>query len=146
MKFPSSEWDKISLMISQHWFRQWLGAVRHQAITWANVDQGGWCRMVSLGHNELKAANVTAFRISADYKDKHELRHALMILTLTEQGQNESGQTRLISWLLMPWVLSQYKTSSHQYDDSYYKKQQSQNYLIFITEISIPVKTVSILK
>ena len=38
-------------MISQHWFRQWLGAVRQQAITLANVDL---CRHVaSVGHNEL---------------------------------------------------------------------------------------------
>ena len=26
------------LMISQHWFRQWLRAVRQQAITWSNVE------------------------------------------------------------------------------------------------------------
>ena len=25
-------------MISQHWFRQWLGAVRQQAVTWANDE------------------------------------------------------------------------------------------------------------
>ena len=25
-------------MISQHWLRQWLGAVRQQAITWASLD------------------------------------------------------------------------------------------------------------
>ena len=25
-------------MISQYWFRYWLGAVRQQAITWTNVD------------------------------------------------------------------------------------------------------------
>ena len=34
-------WDGChgtSSMISQHWFKQWLGAVRQQAITWANVD------------------------------------------------------------------------------------------------------------
>ena len=28
-----------SLMTSQHWLRQWLGAVRQQAISWAHVDQ-----------------------------------------------------------------------------------------------------------
>ena len=27
------------LMISQHCFRWWLGAVKHQVITWTNVDQ-----------------------------------------------------------------------------------------------------------
>ena len=25
--------------ISQHWFREWLGASKDQAITWINVDQ-----------------------------------------------------------------------------------------------------------
>ena len=25
-------------MISQHWFRWWLGVIRQQAITWTNVD------------------------------------------------------------------------------------------------------------
>ena len=40
-------------MISQHWFRQWLGAVRQQAITWANVDPDLCRQMASLGHNEL---------------------------------------------------------------------------------------------
>ena len=29
-------------MISQHWFRQWLGVVKQQAITWANVDTNPW--------------------------------------------------------------------------------------------------------
>ena len=42
-------------MISQHWFGYWLGAVRQQAITWANVDLDPCCHMVSLGHNELKS-------------------------------------------------------------------------------------------
>ena len=40
-------------MISQHWFRLWLGAVRQQAITWANVDPVLCHRMASLGHHEL---------------------------------------------------------------------------------------------
>ena len=38
MKMPSDECHGTFLKISQHWFRQWLGAVRQQAITWANVD------------------------------------------------------------------------------------------------------------
>ena len=38
-------------MISQHWFRQWLGAVRQQAITWANVDPDLCRQMASLGLN-----------------------------------------------------------------------------------------------
>ena len=41
---------KASLMISQHWFRSWPGAVRRQAITWSNVDQDLCCHMASLGN------------------------------------------------------------------------------------------------
>ena len=46
-------------MISQHWFRQWLGAVRQQAITWANVDPDLCRHMMSLGHNELRQKQCT---------------------------------------------------------------------------------------
>ena len=40
------------LMISQHWFRWWLGAVRQRAITWANFDLDLCCHMASLGHDK----------------------------------------------------------------------------------------------
>ena len=56
IKFTSSceialRW--MPLMLSQHWFRQWLGAIWHQAITWANIDWDLCHHMVSLCHNEL---------------------------------------------------------------------------------------------
>ena len=35
------------------WIRKWLGTVRHQTITWINVDQVWWCHMASLCYNEL---------------------------------------------------------------------------------------------
>ena len=38
VKLPSDECHRTLLIIGQHWFRWWLGAVRHQATTWANVD------------------------------------------------------------------------------------------------------------
>ena len=54
VKLPSGESHNTPLMVAQHWFRWWLGAWWHQAITWANVEPVlCWC-MVSLGHNELK--------------------------------------------------------------------------------------------
>ena len=53
LKSVLSERHKIPLMISQHWFRQWLGAVRHQAITCANVDTDLRRHMVSLSPNEF---------------------------------------------------------------------------------------------
>ena len=37
-----------TLMCSQHWIRQGIGAVRQQAITWANVDPDLWHHMSSL--------------------------------------------------------------------------------------------------
>ena len=53
VKLPSYKCHWTSLMISQHWFRWWLGAVRQQAITWANVDLVPCRHMASPGHNEL---------------------------------------------------------------------------------------------
>ena len=46
-------------MINQHWF---IGAVRQQAITWANVDPDLCRHMVSLGHNELTVIFGTQIR------------------------------------------------------------------------------------
>ena len=40
-------------MINQHWFREWLGAVRQQAITWNNIDPNLFYYMASPGHNVL---------------------------------------------------------------------------------------------
>ena len=54
LKLPSGECHKTSWMISQHWSRWWLVAVRQQAITWTtNVDKVLWCHMASPGHNVL---------------------------------------------------------------------------------------------
>ena len=44
---------------SQHWFRQWLGAIRQQAITWANVDFNTRC-MLSKAKHLLKVRLATA--------------------------------------------------------------------------------------
>ena len=34
----SGEYHRAPFLISQHWFRKWLGTFRQQPITWANVD------------------------------------------------------------------------------------------------------------
>ena len=44
-----------SLMSTQHWFGQWLGAVRQQAIAWANVDPDLCPHLASLGHSEFNS-------------------------------------------------------------------------------------------
>ena len=56
-----------SLMISQHWFRWWLGVVRQQAITWANVDPDLCHHMVSLGHNELRLCDQVTTRQTSHF-------------------------------------------------------------------------------
>ena len=53
VKLLSGECHRKLLTRSQYWFRQWLGAVRQQTITWANVDPVLYCYMVSPGHNGL---------------------------------------------------------------------------------------------
>ena len=41
------------LMVSQHWFREWLGADRQHANTWTSVDQDLQRHMASLGPKKL---------------------------------------------------------------------------------------------
>ena len=43
-------------MVSQHWLRRWLGAIRQQAIFWTIADQDLRNHMTSQGINELKFA------------------------------------------------------------------------------------------
>ena len=50
---PRDECHWTLLMISQRWFRLWLGGIRQQAITWANAGPDLCHHMVPLGHNEL---------------------------------------------------------------------------------------------
>ena len=50
-------WDvffMVFLIASHYWFRWWLGAIRQQAITWANVDNDDWQIILSLRDNELR--------------------------------------------------------------------------------------------
>ena len=47
-------WMSLDLLMkSQHWFRWWLGAVRHQAITWVNVDPELCHLTTSKGQSEI---------------------------------------------------------------------------------------------
>ena len=50
------ECQKTSLMRSRHWFRWCLGATRHQAITWTNVDQLLW-HQVAFPINSLRPSD-----------------------------------------------------------------------------------------
>ena len=37
----------ILLMVNQHWFRKWFGAIMQQTINWMNVDQVLWCHGIT---------------------------------------------------------------------------------------------------
>ena len=50
---------KMTIRYMYHWFRNWLGAIRQEAITWTNVFQYLYCHMASLGHNELRLRSGT---------------------------------------------------------------------------------------
>ena len=51
--------NTMGLMIRQHWFMEWLGAVRQHVITWTNVDQDLSSHMSLLGHNGLMAGTCS---------------------------------------------------------------------------------------
>ena len=57
-------------MISQHWFRWWLGAGRQQAITWANVDRLNWqydiTRPQCVNHEIIISWSLIAWEIVID--------------------------------------------------------------------------------
>ena len=76
-KFPSNECRWTILTMSEHWFRQWLGAVRPKTIAWANVAPDLCHHMAWLGHNELKSRFRTDYHkrwICLYIPDKYVLR------------------------------------------------------------------------
>ena len=71
MIMASDECYRTLLMISQHWFRKWLGAVRQQAITWTTVDQDLQRHMVSLGPNELTHLPLNKMAVISQHFQMH---------------------------------------------------------------------------
>ena len=65
----SCEIALIWLLVDFTWFRSWLGAVRQQAITWANFDPDLCRQMASLGHNELMDLFDVVTHIPQDHFD-----------------------------------------------------------------------------
>ena len=61
VELPLRWLTRNSLVMSQHWFKLWLGAIRQQAITWANVDPDVCRHLASLGHNELTLPRSTTW-------------------------------------------------------------------------------------
>ena len=55
--FPQMCFKAHKLVQIEHWFREWLGAVRQQAISWTTVDKYPWCHIWYPGFNELKTTS-----------------------------------------------------------------------------------------
>ena len=79
----SGKCQRIPLMSSQNWIRSWLDAVRHQAITWANVDPYMCHNMVSLGHSEFENVWMILSVYNVWYSFVEPLTHGLLPLFLS---------------------------------------------------------------
>ena len=84
VKFRSYDYHWTQRMIRQQWFRQWLGAVRQQAIVLAIIDPHLCRRMVSLGHNELFNQPHTATNLKSVRFEQYDISyHSTMTLLKT---------------------------------------------------------------
>ena len=76
MIMSSDECQRTLLLISQHRFRKWVGAVRQQAITWISVDQDPQRHMASLGPQWVKEDGNRLRDISAGKKVKKQTNNS----------------------------------------------------------------------
>ena len=82
------ECHRTLLKISQHWFRYWLGAVRQQTTTCANVDHYLCSQMESIGrHNALILATIVRF-----YPSIHESRPNQIPILAISSSVSLSGE------------------------------------------------------
>ena len=98
IKLSSGEYHRTSLMRS-HFFTEWLGVVRHQAITRVYVDPDLCRHMASLGHNEIKA-KAHHFRSRARFLslDRRKLRVS------SDYAQPITGQVTEVTWPVIGWA------------------------------------------
>ena len=85
------------------WFRQWLGAVRQQAITWTNVDQDMCRHLASLGLNELNKpvlANVCTNTALAPI----ELSRSIMP-QCNRPGKLHWNDSNIFNWNIDIWCI-----------------------------------------
>ena len=108
VKLPSDEFNWILFMVSQHWFRWWLGAIRHQAITWTNVHTFLCHHMASLGHNELHKTQIQSepleclslFNSLSPGRWSSNFDNVITLMTLIIQN------THAVAWVLLVKLLS----------------------------------------
>ena len=76
-------------MVKEHWFRWWLGAMRHPVVAWICVYPDLQGHMASLGHNELIVhTEVTKFGICF-------LEFSPLFLAITKQPYESFSPVRL---------------------------------------------------
>ena len=74
MLLSQGEWSRTLLMISQHWFKWQLGAIRQQAITWTNLLTQS-CPHVYLHHQKLSHVKGQGLQQTFLWKGEKPLKH-----------------------------------------------------------------------
>ena len=97
VKLVLGECRRTSVIISQHWFRWWLGAIRWQAITCANIDPEQCHHIVSLGHNELTHLLLVSHICVGGY-GQHWFRQWLVAYSVPSHYLNQC-------WVIVNWTL-----------------------------------------
>ena len=103
VKLLSDECHWSLPVISKHWFREWVSAVRQQAITWANVDPDLCHHMVSLGHNEflswilLFSIWIPVWQILSYFMETNHFYLLSMIFSTSSWGQTLENDLRNLS-------------------------------------------------
>ena len=109
-----NEWHWTLRIMSQHWFREWLGVMRQQVINWANVDLDLCRHMESLVPNELTMQNIKSFQGIFSFGWKTSIQNTPAFHNLCEKmnfcWQNfgnfvHKGQCVKPPVLLTPWTL-----------------------------------------
>ena len=93
-----------SIMVSRHRFRWWSGVITQQVITWADVEQVLWHRMMSLSLNQLKPLNnllqifedktgtIYHSKTSVDHIQSHDRNLANFIVNTTPADDSAQYQ------------------------------------------------------
>ena len=138
MLLPLGEWRRTVLMISQHWFRYWLGAIRHQAITWTNFDEGQWRHMTSSGHNELRPDYIylllPSINVSVHYGIISTNKLLLNSLRLSDAYMHQWPNHHQFRWLAPSHYLNQHWNIVNLTHRNKLKWNVYQNSYIFIED------------
>ena len=155
VKSPLDEHHWTLLMISQHWFRLWLSAVRQQAIIWTSIDPDLSRHMALLGHNELKPMSELIGQCLPDYHlgPRHEfscfiplysIEYCIYIISGWWIYYNFCTKSEFISGLLDIYGFESFQENNlEQLCINYANEKLQQHYVIhFLKELQVSLQIV----